>query len=91
MTGSKLSLLLTAGLLCGTGKLDLSCPSFTASPRTKASVIGFEPLDPRNARQAYVIRFGEGRKKDAEPRWTVQLGSAVRQALFWAAVASVLL
>lgn len=91
MMGSKLSLLLTVALICGTGKLDLPCPSFAALAEPRAPLVGFEPLDPKNAHQAYVVRFGEGRKKDAEPRWTVQLGSAVRQALFWAAVASVLL
>lgn len=91
MKASKLSLLLTAGLLCGSGKLDLACPSFAPSARAKAPLVGFEPLDARYADKAYVIRYGEGKKKDAEPRWTVQLGNAVRQALFWAAVASVLL
>lgn len=91
MKGPKLSLLLTVALLCGTGKLDLSCPSFTASTTAKSPAVGFEPLDPKFAQQAYVIRFGEGKGRDAEPRWTVQLGHAFRQALFWAAVASVLL
>ncbi len=91
MKESRLSLLLTVALICGTGKLDLPCPSFAASAPAKAPLIGFEPLSERNAQQAYVIRFGEGKKKDAQPRWIVQLGSAFRQALFWAAVASVLL
>lgn len=91
MTASKLSLLLTVSLICGTGKLDLACPSFMASAPAKVPLVGFEPLEPRHAHQAYVIRFGEGKKRDAEPRWTVQLGHAVRQALFWAAVASVVL
>lgn len=81
----------TSSLYCGPGKLDLACPSFTASRQEKTPLVGFEPLDPRNAHQAYVIRFGEGKKKNAEPHWTIQLGNALRQALFWAAVASVLL
>jgi hypothetical protein len=91
MKESKLSLLLTVALICGTGKLDLSCPSFGAAAEPKAPLVGFEPLDPRNAHQAYVIRYGKGKMNDVEPRWSVQLGHAVRQALFWAAVASVLL
>jgi len=92
MKASKLSLLLTVSLICGTGKLDLACPSFTAFPVAKpAPLVGFAPLEPRHAHQAYVLRFGEGKKRNAEPRWTVQLGHAVRQALFWAAVASVVL
>lgn len=88
---SKLSLLLTVALLCGSGKLDLACPAFSPSAPARAPFVGFEPLAARNAHQAYVIRFGEGKKMDAEPRWIVQLGHAFRQALFWAAVASVLL
>lgn len=91
MKASKLSLLLTVALYCGTGKLDLACPSFAWTGPAKAPLVGFEPLEPRHAHQAYVIRFGEGKKKDAEPRLSVQLGHAFRQALFWAAVASVLL
>lgn len=78
-------------LFCGTGKLDLACPSFTAGTTTKAPLIGFAPLDERYAGQAYVVRWGEGEKKSAEPRWIVSLGNKFRQALFWAAVASVLL
>lgn len=91
MKASKLSLLLTAALLCGSGRLDLACPSFAPSARAKAPLVGFAPLDERYAHQAYVVRWGESEKKNAEPRWTIQLGNAVRQALFWAAVASVLL
>lgn len=92
MKASKLSLLLTVSLICGTGKLDLACPSFTAFPVVKpAPLVGFAPLDERYASQAYVVRWGEGKKKDAEPRWAVSLGNKFRQALFWAAVASVLL
>ncbi len=90
MKASKLSFLLTVALICGTGKLDLACPVFTATGSAKPALIGFEPLSPLNAHQAYVIRFGERRKKDSEPRLSVQLGNAFRQALFWAAVASVL-
>ncbi len=78
-------------LFCRADKLDLSCPSFTVYPQTKAPLVGFEPLDARYANQAYVVRWGEGQKKNAEPRWTIQLGNTIRQALFWAAVASVLL
>lgn len=91
MKAQKLSLLLTVALICGSGKLDLSCPSFTPVAQERTPLIGFEPLDSRYAQQAYVVRFGESKRKDAEPRWIVQHGSAFRQAMFWAAVASVLL
>lgn len=91
MKASKLSLLLTVSLICGTGKLDLSCPAFSASPRVKTPLVGFAPLDERQASQAYVVRWGGGKKKDAEPRWIVSVGNIFQQALFWAAVASVLL
>lgn len=103
MKGSKLSLILLlsaapvaaaeprGALYCGTGRLDLSCASFAPSLPAKAPYIGFEPLNPLYADRAYVIRWGEGKRKAAQPRWTVQLGSSLRQALFWAAVASVLL
>lgn len=91
MKAPKLSLLLTVALICGTSKLDLPCPSYSPSAPARAPLAGFEPLSPRNAHQAYVIRFGEGKKKDAEPLLSVQLGHAFSQALFWAAAASVLL
>lgn len=86
MKARKLSLLLTVALVCGTGKLDLACPTFSAV----APVVAFRPLEARQAHQAYVIRFGERKRKDAAPLLSVQLGSVFRQALFWAAVASVL-
>jgi len=105
MTASKLSLIVVllsvaasaaaaespVSLYCGPGKLDLACPSFTSSAPVKAPIVGFAPLDERYASQAYVVRWGEGKKNDAEPRWIVSLGNRFRQALFWAAVASVLL
>lgn len=91
MKESKLSLLLSVALLCGSGKLDLSCPSFMPPTRAKPPLVGFEPLDGRYASQAYVVRWGEGRKRDSTPLWSVQIGNTLRQALFWAAVASVLL
>lgn len=80
-----------AALFCGLGRLDLPCRSVSAPVQTRASLVGFAPLDARHADKAYVVRFGEGKKADAEPRWIVQLGSVARQVLFWAAVASVLL
>lgn len=80
-----------AALFCGLGRLDLPCAPSSALNPARAPLLSFAPLDARHADKAYIIRFGEGKKADAEPRWVVQLGSVARQILFWAAVASVLL
>ena len=75
-------------LYCGAGRLDLPCGLASSA---RAPGIGFAPLDDRYASKAYVVRFGEGKKANAEPRLIVQLGHFARQALFWAAVVTTFL
>ena len=71
----------------------ISAGGYLLSPscfQRRTPLVGLALLDERYADKAYVVRFGEKRKRNAEPLLSVQIGSVLRQALFWAAVASVL-
>jgi hypothetical protein len=74
------------GLVCGRGPLDPDC-GFAAPPRDARPE--WAPL-PRGTYGAYEIRFGGSPGRNS-PSWHLRAANFARQALFWAAVASVLL